>query len=223
MNRRHTILYIHGMGGGGDSRIPSILREYFSCHSLHGEMGQESDVEIICRTYDFDPEVAQAQIRAWVDELHPELIIGESLGALHAMRIKGVSHLFVSPALNAPVFFGILSWLSLLPGVTWYFDRKYRPKDGDRQPLHFCRRILRKYKAHRAAAFTAAKDRRPDEMFHAFFGTHDHYRRSGIVSVKSWEKHFGKSYTMYDGTHFMENELISSLLVPAVINLLTNK
>ena len=79
-------MYIHGMGGGGDSRIPSILREYFSCHSLHGEMGQESDVEIICRTYDFDPEVAQVQIRAWVDELHPELIIGESLGALHAMN-----------------------------------------------------------------------------------------------------------------------------------------
>ena len=60
-------------------------------------------------------------------------------------------------------------------------------------------------------------------MFHAFFGTHDHYRRSGIVSVKSWEKHFGKSYTMYDGTHFMEDEFISSLLVPVVINLLNNK
>ena len=60
-------------------------------------------------------------------------------------------------------------------------------------------------------------------MFHAFFGTHDHYRRIGIVSVKSWEKHFGKSYPMYDGTHFMEEDLISSLLVPAVINLLNNK
>ncbi len=223
MNRRRTILYIHGMGGGGDSRIPSVLREYFSCHSQHDENGHVFDVDVVCRTYDFDPEIAHQQILSWTDELHPDLVIGESLGALHAMRIKDVPHLFVSPALNAPIFFELLSWLSILPGVTWYFDRKYRPKDGDRQPLHFCRRILRKYMAHRTAAFASVKDLCPDETFHAFFGTNDHYRRSGIVSVRSWKKHFGMSYTMYEGTHFMEDEYIYSMLIPAIPNLLNNK
>lgn len=223
MSWSRTILYIHGMGGGGDSRIPSILREYFSCHSLHNGKGAVYGVDVVCRTYDFDPETAHRQILSWTDELSPDLVIGESLGALHAMRIKDVPHLFVSPALNAPIFFGILSWLSILPGVTWYFDRKYKPKEGDRQALHFCRRILRKYMAHRAAAFASFKDSRPDNVFHAFFGTHDHYRRSGIVCVKSWKKHFGMTYTMYGGTHFMEDELISSLLVPAIVNLLNIK
>ena len=41
-----TILYIHGMGGGGDSRIPRLLRERF----------EGTDLRCIVRTYDFDPE-----------------------------------------------------------------------------------------------------------------------------------------------------------------------
>ena len=51
----------------------------------------------------------------------------------------------------------------------------------------------------------------------AFFGTHDHYRRSGVVSVRSWRRLFGKdSYVMYDGTHFMEEEFIRSMLAPSI-------
>ena len=74
-----NVLYLHGMGGGGDSRIPSILNE-----ALQG-----SNVRVVVRTYDFDPETASGQIAAWVEELNPSLVIGESLGALHALRIKG--------------------------------------------------------------------------------------------------------------------------------------
>ena len=73
------VLYIHGMGGGGDSRIPSILADAFA----------EENVSVTVRTYDFDPEIAAGQIASWVDELKPRLIVGESLGALHALRIEG--------------------------------------------------------------------------------------------------------------------------------------
>ena len=54
-----TILYIHGMGGGGDSRIPRLLREQFA----------RTDLRCIVRTYDFDPEIGRAQIASWVEEL----------------------------------------------------------------------------------------------------------------------------------------------------------
>ena len=69
------VLYIHGMGGGGDSRIPSILNDALA------------SVRVVVRTYDFDPEVAAEQIASWVEELKPDLIIGESLGSLQAIRI----------------------------------------------------------------------------------------------------------------------------------------
>ena len=207
-----NVLYIHGMGGGADSRIPFILSD-----ALDGRAC------VHVRTYDFDPEKAEVQIRSWVDEIKPDLVIGESLGALHAMRIKGVAHLFVSPALNAPFYFELMAWLTLLPGMTVLFDRIYRPREGDRQKLHFTFHILRKYRAHRKAAVESALSCMKNDTFHAFFGTVDHYRKSGVVSVKTWQKKFGNTFSVYDGTHFMEDTPISAFLIPAIQNVLDNK
>lgn len=200
------VLYIHGMGGGADSRIPSILREALA----------SDGVNVVSRTYDFDPEVGASQIASWVSELRPSLIIGESLGSLHAIRVKGVPHLFVSPSLNAPLYFAVLAWLSLIPGVTWVFDRIYRPREGDRQPLHFTFSVLRKYPSHRKSALFNSTYAGSSDVFFAFFGMRDHYRRSGIVSVRTWKRYFGNSYCLYEGTHFMEEEFIYALLLPEI-------
>ena len=74
-----TILYIHGMGGGADSRIPSVLNGWFRKH--------RRDIRVVVRTYDFHPDRAAEQIRAWYEELQPALVIGESLGANHALAL----------------------------------------------------------------------------------------------------------------------------------------
>ena len=100
INNKINILYIHGMGGGGDSRIPSILRENVNSYIPKGD-GRR--INVVVRTYDFDPEIASAQISSWVDELKPALVMGESLGSVHAIRVKGVPHILVSPSLNAPL------------------------------------------------------------------------------------------------------------------------
>lgn len=212
----HTILYIHGMGGGGDSRIPSILKEYFSSDT-------SLDIKVVVRTYSFDPEEGRRQIAEWVDELSPSLVIGESLGAVQALRITGVPHILVSPSLNAPLYLGYLAFLALIPGVTALLDRIYRPKEGDRQKLHFSFRILRKYRAHRKAALADSASQNAADRCFAFFGTRDHYRKSGIVSVRTWEKYFGNTYEMYPGTHFMEEEFIISLLIPEIYKSLNIK
>lgn len=205
----HNVLYIHGMGGGGDSRIPSILNEVFS-----------GTLSVVTRTYSFDPEIAAEQISSWVDEIKPTLVIGESLGALHAIRLSGVPHILISPALNAPLYLEILAWLSLIPGITWMFDRIYRPREGDRQPLHFTFRTLRKYRYHRKAALRYSSRNGGNDYFHAFIGSKDHYRRSGVVSLRTWKKYFGETYTIYDGIHFTEEEYIHSLVVPEIIKVL---
>ncbi len=205
------VLYIHGMGGGGDSRIPAVLNDFFRMN--------EQNIDVVVRTYDFDPEVACLQIQEWVSELEPRLVIGESLGCLHALRITGIPHLLVSPALNAPFYFELLAWLTLIPGVTRIFDRIYRPKEGDRQPLHFTFTTLRKYIPHRRAALSASCER---GFCLAFFGLRDHYRRNGIVSLRTWRKHFGNTFMLYDGTHFTEEKYILSLIVPAIYYVLND-
>lgn len=203
------IMYIHGMGGGSDSRIPSILAEALPC-------------KVVCRTYSFDPEEAAQQIASWVEELKPSLVIGESLGSLHALRVRGVPHILISPALNAPIYFEVLSWLTLIPGVTWLFDRIYRPREGDRQPLHFTFRTLRKYGRHRKEAMKASRRRGGTDPVHAFIGTRDHYLRTAIVSRRTYKKHFGATCTFYDGTHFTEEEYIRSLVIPKILEILSD-
>ena len=204
-----NVLYIHGMGGGGDSRIPSILNEHMSPH-----------VTVTVRTYDFDPEIAHAQISSWVDELKPRLIIGEYLGAVPAMRIKGIPHLLISPALNAPYFLHVLSWLTCIPGVTFIFDKIYKPREGDRQRLHFTKDVLRKYKDHAREAYANVPAVGSGDLFYAFIGRRDHYRRTGVVSIRAWKKHFGETYSLYDGTHFTEEEHINALVLPWIYNVL---
>lgn len=201
-----NVLYIHGMGGGGDSRIPAILRDVLI----------REDINVVVRTYDFNPETAHRQICGWIDELKPALVIGESLGSIHAIRIKGIAHILISPSLNAPLYLGYLSWLALIPGVTWFLGRIYRPKEGDRQKLHFTFRTLKKYIRHRREALANSTARGSSDFFHAFIGSKDHYRKSGIVSIRTWKRHFGETYTLYEGTHFTEEEFIMSLVVPKV-------
>ena len=208
-----NVLYIHGMGGGGDSRIPSIL----------GEALRDKGVNVVVRTYDFDPEIAAAQIADWVSELSPSLIIGESLGSIHAIRIKGIPHILISPSLNAPYFLGYLSWLAVIPGMTPLLDRIYKPREGDRQKLHFTFRTLRKYIRHGSEAMANTPRSGSDDFFHAFFGTRDHYRRSGIVSLRAWKRCFGECFTVYEGTHFTEEEHIYSKVLPFICKVLDIK
>ena len=196
------------MGGGSDSRIPSIL--------------QEEGFDVVVRTYDFDPEVASVQIATWMAEVKPELVIGESLGSLHALKIQGIPKVLVSPALNAPIYFEILAWLTLIPGVTALFNRIYRPREGDRQPLNFTFRTLRKYMPHRKVALTVSTSS-SDTIF-ALLGTRDHYRKAGIVSFRTWKKYYGDTFLAYDGTHFTEEEYVRRDLKRIILNILnTNK
>ncbi len=206
-----NVLYIHGMGGGADSRIPSLLKDFL----------KEKGINVVARTYSFDPEEAARAISSWTEELQPRLIIGESMGSIHAIRIKGIPHILISPALNAPLYFHLLAWLAFIPGMTGWLDRIYRPEEGgDRQNPHFSFRILRKYGDHRKKAMANTPRNGSDDYFHAFIGTRDHYRKSGIVSFRSWIKYFGDSYTSYDGTHFTEEEFLYSLVIPKVMELL---
>ena len=190
------------MGGGGDSRIPNHLRTHMS------------DVQVVIRTYDFDPEIGRAQIAAWVEEVHPDLIIGESLGAIQALRIQGLPHLFVSPSLGAPENLYAAARVARFALGRWYLHHRFPVKEGDRQPLKFTHEVLSKYRAHGEAALASIET---DGCYYAFFGIHDHYKASGVVRVDLWEKYFGKdTYTEYDGTHFMEPEYIDTLLIPKI-------
>lgn len=203
MDGSDVILYIHGLGGGADSRVPGILGKYFPGLKV--------------RTYDFRPGVAREQFRSWIDELRPALLIGESLGGNHALALHReypeLPVLLVSPAINVTALFPLLAYFTIIPGVTLLLDRIYKPRPGDRQRPCFDFRTLRSWRAVREAALAAA----PTVNVHAFFGTRDHYRLSGIVSLHTWRRLFKPgSYTLYKGSHFMGEKYVRSILVQKI-------
>lgn len=199
-----TILYVHGMGGGADSRIPCLLKE-----RLSGD-----GIDVFIRTYSFDPETAIRQLDSWMEECRPAMVIGESLGARHAMRLKGVPHIFVSPAMGAPAMLARLAWTTAVPGIRQIWERAYKSRDGDRQELDFRPETLAKYRMLENCM-------NKGDPVHAFFGKRDKYRATGVVSLGAWDKNFGiNTRTIFNGTHFMEEEFIDSLLVPAILQMI---
>lgn len=199
------------MGGGEDSRIPSYLARHYSEHEYQDENLQSVKVDVLVRTYSFDPEEAYASLKQWVSEFKPDLIIGESLGANHAMSLTGVPHLYVSPSMQAPWIMSRYAWASYIPGVVQFLNRFFRPTRPKRQEMDFRGSVVRKYaKVHQRARMNAGKD-----YCHAFFGEKDHYRKWGVVDVDKWGKEFG-TYDMYPGTHYMEEEFLESLLIPKI-------
>ena len=58
-----------------------------------------------------------------------------------------------------------------------------------------------------------------DRIF-ALLGTRDHYRKSGIVSFRTWKKYFGSAFLPYDGTHFTEEWYVRSDLKRIVLDML---
>ena len=207
-----TVLYIHGMGGGGDSRIPRLLAEQF----------RDEDIRVVVRTYSFDPDEGAAQIASWVEELQPQLILGESLGSIQALRVGGLPHLFVSPSLGAPSLLYKLRRVCSFSIGRWYMHRRFPVKEGDRQPLLFTPEVLSKYRRHWEAALEQAhRDQAAGLPFFAFFGTRDHFKKSGVVQLQLWRDLFGDTFQEYEGSHFMEEEYVGSLLIPKIREMLS--
>ena len=261
-----TILYIHGMGGGEDSRIPAFLNDWFG--------SQRPDIRVVVRTYDFHPDQAAAQIDAWYEELRPVLVIGESLGSNHALallqrlkvagcgaqRRSGAEDLspwgecspassappqpippllLVSPALNAPKSLYALRGIARIPQLRKWLNHRFQPLEGRRQTIDFAPETLTAWGAYRnlgrmqepgcPASEGAFPEGTNTPLLHthsapaptpiyAFFGRRDHYRRTGVVTVKKWRRTIGPgTYAIYDGTHYMEEAYLRELLIPAIL------
>ena len=213
-----NILYLHGMGSGSKtSRVANKLRTELPKMQFTKD-GEPCTLNLICETYDFDPEVATKQIAEWVKAYQPVLVIGESMGSIHALGIQGIPHIYISPALNydrGTEFIMPLMTLANLIGYHYTSQRgKQRQKiDGNPELLAKFRPMIQSYKE----AILSRPQRDPS---FAFFGSNDKYMLSGIVSIKEYERLYGDSYEVHEGGHIFGANYVKPRLVPKIVEML---
>ena len=213
-----NILYLHGMGGGSTSRVPNKLRTELTKMNFNKD-GEPCTFNVICNTYDFNPEVASKQIASWVEECHPDLVIGESMGAIHAIGIQGMPHIYISPALNydrGAEFFRPLVAIGNLIGYNYHSQR-----GANRQLIQGDPELLAKFKPMVQSYKEALLSQPQRDPSFAFFGKKDKYMLlGGIVSVKEYERLFGDSYEMHDGGHIFGASYVKPRLIPKMAEML---
>lgn len=211
-----NILYLHGMGGGATSRMPVRLKQVLS--NMHfTKDGEPCKLNVVCKTYNFDPEVATNQIAEWVETYQPALVMSESMGAIHALGIQGVPHIWLSPALNYDRGAELsLPWL-LLSSV---FGHTYTQQRGaNRQEIRGDYELVAKFapmiKSYKEAVLNTQRD-----PSYAFFGSKDPYRKTDIVSIQEYQRLYGNSYEVYDGGHCLDVRQIRPRLLPKIVEML---
>lgn len=86
------ILYIHGLGGGANSRTPRILKEHLD----------RKEYEVVNPELPVDPRKGFLQAVFEVLTYKPDLVIASSLGGFYALRINGPwKTLVINPAMGS--------------------------------------------------------------------------------------------------------------------------
>lgn len=193
-----TILYLHGMGGGPECGIAVGLNKYFENKVFKDGSGEELHIHVEAPLYSFDPELANAQISQLVEKARPDLVVAMSLGTYHALHIKGMPHIYISPALGAAdALYKAGKELESNPVSRMMAERNYGSA-----PIEGRQRIIPEYKilkGYKILDTRLPKIDHTEKMF-GFFGSNDSYRPMNVVSTKLWEGLFNNTnYKIVEG------------------------
>ena len=212
-----NILFLHGMGGGGTTKMPKKLNQVLSKMNLTKD-GEPCTLHVICETYDFDPEVATRQIGQWVETYQPVMVISESMGAIHALGIQGIPHIYLSPALNYDR--GVKMAMPLVAICEKMGIHYHKQRGRNNQLIHGDTELLARFQPM-IQSYKEAIRRNPNpDASYAYFGKKDEFRRAGIVSIKEYKSLFGNSYEVYEGRHVLDVSNAERVLVPKIVEML---
>lgn len=86
-----TILYLHGLGSGGNSPTSRLIQKCFP------------EYTVVAPQIPINPTEALEYIRKLANELQPYFIMGTSLGAFYTAQISGFPKFLVNPVLTPSV------------------------------------------------------------------------------------------------------------------------
>lgn len=192
-----AVLYIHGFASAGSSGTAIVMRNMLYTHG----------VQVISPDVPTSPLLAQQMLRQLVQDLHPALIVGTSMGAMYAEQIHGVPRILVNPSFH-------MARLLTFRGMGRVEFRNKR-EDGAKD-FKVDKEMIQEFKQVEKDSFQGITPQEK-ELVWGIFGTQDK-----LVNCQAeFRKHYGPmQMRLFDGGHYLNDHVLSREVMPLVMNLL---
>ena len=193
-----TVLYIHGFASAGSSGTAIVMRNLLYPHG----------VQVLSPDVPTSPLQAQQMLRQLATDVHPDLIVGTSMGAMYAEQMRGVPRILVNPSFH-------MARLLTFRGMGRMEFRNKR-EDGSRD-FKVDKAMIEEFKRVEKDSF---QDITPQEkqLVWGLFGTQD----KQVNCQADFRKHYGAAHMrLFDGEHYLNDHVLSREVMPLVRTLLS--
>ncbi len=191
------ILFFHGFASAASSGNALEMR-----NSLYpdGVEVQAIDIPVM-------PLEAMATLKKWVEEEHPDLIVGTSMGAMYAEQMKGIRRLLVNPS------FDIARNLTFAGLGRREFRNKR--KDGAKD-FKVDKEMIAQFREVQKNSLRGITPQEKEQVW-GLFGSQDKV----VNFQKTFQKAYGKEhFRLFEGEHYLNGQVLKHTVLPLVRQLL---
>lgn len=192
-----TVLYIHGFASAGSSGTAIVMRNLLYHHG----------VQVVSPDVPTSPLEAQKMLHELVGQLHPDLIVGTSMGAMYAEQLHGYPRILVNPSFH-------MARTIMFHGMGRMEFRNKR-EDGAKD-FKVDKEMIQEFKQVEKGNFQGITNEEK-QLVWGIFGTQDK-----LVNCQAdFRKHYGAAQMrLFEGGHYLNDHVLSREVMPLVNKLL---
>ena len=194
------ILFAHGFASSGASGTVMTLRQMLY-HSAASDAGDE--VRVIAPDLPVMPLEAMEMLRQLAADEQPDLILGTSMGALYAEKLRGFRRILVNPSFQ-------MARLLTFGGMG---RREFRNKRADgAHDFKVDKEMIAQFRTLEKESFKGIDAEEKGRVW-GLFGDKD----KKVNHQKDFIKHYGREhFIVFDGEHFLNDKVLSRSVLPVV-------
>lgn len=189
------IIYLHGLGSSGSTKTADYLRTKLP------------DTEVISPDIPLEPEMALRELNKLCHDVNPDVIVGNSMGAMYAQQMHGYRKILVNPA------FHVSKIMRQNMGINQFTN----PRENGETEFKITGRLCDEYSLIEMNQFCGitAYDK---AHTYAFFGTEDKL----VNGYEEYLKNYSNA-TNYPGGHSLLQKWVKAYILPCILQLQEEK
>lgn len=190
------LLYIHGFGSSAQSGTVKMLRNKLYPHGI----------QVVAQDVPFMPSQALPSLLQFVEQEQPEVILGTSMGAMYAERMRGYKRILVNPSFVMSesckhLGFGKKEWMA--------------PRADGEKYFTVTKALIDDFKQLETTLWKDITEE-DKQLVWGFFGTKDK-----TVNFQDAFKHYygSEHFITFDGEHRLNDNILTKIILPKILEL----